>query len=204
MILQQSNGIIKLPSPQQEGSVSVESALAQRRSLREFERRELTLGEIGQILWAAQGITDYLEGRRTAPSAGALYPLEVYVANAQGVFHYRPINHLLIQTIGVDVRRQLRQTTPEQAWLEEAPCLFVITGIYERTTGKYGERGIRYVHLEAGHVAQNILLQAVALGLGGVTVAAFKQLPVAQILDLREREKVLYLIPVGQPQSSIN
>ena len=196
--------VLKLPSPQPEGSLSLESALAQRRSLREFDQRELTLGEIGQILWAAQGITDYLEGRRTAPSAGALYPLEVYLANSQGVFHYRPINHLLVQTMGADVRRQLRQTTPEQGWVEEAPCLFIITGIYERTTGKYGERGIRYVHLEAGHVAQNILLQAVALGLGGVTVAAFKQLPVAQILDLREREKVLYLIPVGQPQSSIN
>ncbi len=104
--------------------------------------------------------------------------------------------------MGADVRRQLRQTTPEQGWVEEAPCLFIITGIYERTTGKYGERGIRYVHLEAGHVAQNILLQAVALGLGGVTVAAFRQIPVTQILDLRQREKVLYLIPVGQPQSS--
>ncbi|MDJ0687064.1 MAG: SagB/ThcOx family dehydrogenase [Xenococcaceae cyanobacterium MO_188.B32] len=204
MILQQSNGLIKLPSPQLEGSLSLESALAQRRSLREFERRELTLAEIGQILWAAQGITDYLEGRRTAPSAGALYPLEVYLANSQGVFHYRPINHLLVQKIEADVRQQLRQTTPDQGWIEEAPCLFAIAGIYERTTGKYGNRGIRYVHLEAGHVAQNILLQAVALGLGGVTVAAFKQLPVAQILDLREREKVLYLIPVGQPQSSIN
>ena len=155
--------VLKLPSPQPEGSLSLESALAQRRSLREFDQRELTLGEIGQILWAAQGITDYLEGRRTAPSAGALYPLEVYLANSQGVFHYRPINHLLVQTMGADVRRQLRQTTPEQGWVEEAPCLFIITGIYERTTGKYGERGIRYVHLEAGHVAQNILLQAVAL-----------------------------------------
>ncbi len=110
--------VLKLPSPQPEGSLSLESALAQRRSLREFDQRELTLGEIGQILWAAQGITDYLEGRRTAPSAGALYPLEVYLANSQGVFHYRPINHLLVQTMGADVRRQLRQTTPEQGWVE--------------------------------------------------------------------------------------
>ena len=201
MILQESNGLIKLPSPQQKGSMSLESILAQRRSLREFERRELTLAEIGQILWAAQGITDSDEGLRTAPSAGTLYPLEVYVAISSGVFHYRPINHILVRNIWEDVRRQLRQTALDQGWVEAAPCVFVIVGIYERTTGKYGDRGIRYVHLEAGHVAQNILLQAVALGLGGVTVGAFRQRHVEQILDLREREKALYLIPVGQPQS---
>ncbi len=201
MILQESNGLIKLPSPQQKGSMSLESTLAQRRSLREFERRELTLAEIGQILWAAQGITDSDEGLRTAPSAGTLYPLEVYVAISSGVFHYRPINHILVRNIWEDVRRQLRQTALDQGWVEAAPCVFVITGIYERTTGKYGDRGMRYVHLEVGHVAQNILLQAVALGLGGVTVGAFRQRHLEQILDLREREKVLYLIPVGQPQS---
>ncbi len=201
MILQPRNGLIKLPDPQQEGSISLESALAQRRSLREFDRRELTLAEIGQILWAAQGITNSDEGLRTAPSAGALYPLEVYVATSSGVFHYRPINHILVRTILKGVRRQLRQATPGQGWVEEAPCVFVIAGIYERTTGKYSDRGIRYVHLEAGHVAQNILLQAVALGLGGVTVGAFRQGPVEKILDLRAREKALYLIPVGQPKS---
>ena len=201
MILQESNGLIKLPSPQQKGSMSLESTLAQRRSLREFDRRKLTRAEIGQILWAAQGITDSDEGLRTAPSAGALYPLEVYVATSSGVFHYRPINHILVRKIWEDVRRQLRQTAPDQGWIAEAPCVFAIAGIYERTTGKYRARGIRYVYLEAGHVAQNILLQAVALGLGGVTVGAFRQRPVEQILDLREREKALYLIPIGQPQS---
>jgi hypothetical protein len=101
--------------------MSLESALSQRRSLREFERRELTLAEIGQILWAAQGITNSDEGLRTAPSAGALYPLEVYVATSEGVFHYRPINHILVREIFEDVRRQLRQTTPDQGWVEEAP-----------------------------------------------------------------------------------
>ena len=201
MILQESNGLIKLPPSRQKGSMSLESTLAQRRSLREFERRELTWAEIGQILWAAQGITEKDEGLKTAPSAGALYPLEVYVAISSGVFHYRSINHSLVRKIWEDVRRQLRQTTPDQGWVEEAPCVFIITGIYERTTGKYGDRGIRYVHLEAGHVAQNILLQAVALGLGGVTVGAFRQGHLEQILDLREREKALYLIPVGHPQS---
>ncbi len=123
------------------------------------------------------------------------------MATSSGVFHYRPINHILVRAILEDVRRQLRQATPEQGWVEEAPCVFVIAGIYERTTGKYRDLRIRYVHLEAGHVAQNILLQAVALGLGGVTVGAFRQRPVEKILDLREREKALYLIPVGQPKS---
>ncbi|MGK7876367.1 MAG: SagB/ThcOx family dehydrogenase [Xenococcaceae cyanobacterium] len=194
------NKRIKLPSPNERGSVSLESALSQRRSVREFSERELTKEEIGQILWAAQGITNSLEGFRTAPSAGALYPLEVYVANKAGFFHYRPQDHTVVRKSHEDVRRQLRQAALDQMPVEEAPCVFVITGIYERTTGKYGERGIRYVHMEAGHVAQNMLLQAVSLGLSGVSVGAFSDREVAQILNLREREKPLYLIPVGQPR----
>jgi SagB-type dehydrogenase family enzyme len=190
-------GETNLPKPQIEGGVSLTSALAQRRSVREFSEKDLSLAEIGQILWAAQGINDSAEGLRTAPSAGALYPLQLYVAKKDGFFHYRPDDHTLAQKSHADVRRKLRRAALDQMYLEEAPCVFVVTCIYERTTGKYGERGIRYVHMEAGHAAQNILLQAVALGLGGVPVAAFHDREVANILQLETEEEPLYLIPVG-------
>jgi SagB-type dehydrogenase family enzyme len=191
---------IKLPKPQKGGGVSLTAVLAQRRSMREFSDRDLTLSEIGQILWAAQGITEPREGLRTAPSAGALYPLEVYVTKKDGVFRYRPEDHSLIPILHEDVRKKLRRAALDQMYVEKAPCVFVITAIYERTTGKYGERGMRYVHMEAGHAAQNLLLQAVALGLGGVPVGAFHDGDIAQILDLNAEERPLYLIPVGKPK----
>ncbi|MFQ5864347.1 MAG: SagB/ThcOx family dehydrogenase [bacterium] len=191
---------IKLPEQKTQGGASLTLALAQRRSVREFSDRDLTLAEIGQILWAAQAITDSIEGFRTAPSAGALYPLEIYVVNKDGQFHYRPKDHTLVQNGNEDVRQKLTRAALDQMFVEEAPCVFVITAIYERTIGKYGERGVRYVHMEAGHLAQNILLQAVALGLGGVPVGAFYDREVAQILKLNEMEKPLYLIPVGEPR----
>ncbi|MFQ5823032.1 MAG: SagB/ThcOx family dehydrogenase [bacterium] len=192
--------VIKLPKPNTEGGSSFTSALAQRRSVRGFSKKDLTLAEVGQLLWAAQGITDLAEGFRTAPSAGALYPLEVYVAKYDGLFHYRPNGHTLVQKSDEDVRRKLRKTAIDQMFVEEAPCVFIITGIYERTTRKYGERGVRYLHMEAGHVAQNILLQAVALGFGGVPVGAFHDREISEILNLNEKERSLYLIPIGVPK----
>ncbi len=176
--------------------------MVHRRSVREFRERELTLEEIGQLLWAAQGITHPREGLRTAPSAGALYPLEVYVANGDGVFHYLPQENTLVQQVAEDVRCQLRAAAGEQESLKEAPCVFVITGVEGRITIKYGQRGIRYEEMEAGHSTQNLLLQAVALRLAGVPIGAFSDREVAQILRLRKGERPLYLIPVGQPRNS--
>ncbi|MFQ5753707.1 MAG: SagB/ThcOx family dehydrogenase [bacterium] len=189
---------IKLPEPQTQGGETLAVVLAQRRSVREFSDEALTIAEIGQILWAAQGISNQEEGLRTAPSAGALYPLEIYVVKNDGVFHYCPQDHTLVQINSMDLRRNLRQAALDQMSVEEAPVVFVITAIYERTTNKYGERGIRYVHLDAGHAAQNILLQAEALHLRGVPVGAFHDRHIAQVLKLNEREKPLYLIPVGK------
>ena len=196
-----SHEMVQLPPPLKEGRIALEEALAHRRSVREFRPMELTPEEIGQLLWAAQGITHPTEGLRTAPSAGALYPLEVYVANRNGIFHYRPQDHTLVHKGSEDVRLQLRAAALEQESVEKAPCVFAITGIEGRTTLKYGRRGIRYGELEAGHATQNLLLQAVALGLAGVPIGAFSDREVARILKLTEGERPLYLIPVGQPRN---
>jgi SagB-type dehydrogenase family enzyme len=199
LLCAQMQKVIKLPEPKRQDGVPLTEALAQRRSVREFSARELSLEEISQILWAAQGISESAEGFRTAPSAGALYPLEIYVAKKDGLYQYRPKKHALARKRDEDVRRELRKAALDQMYVEEAPCVFIITAVYERTTRKYGDRGIQYVHMEVGHAGQNILLQATALGLGGVPVGAFHDREVAKILQLEEEEKPLYLIPVGHP-----
>jgi SagB-type dehydrogenase family enzyme len=191
--------VTPLPAPELEGSISVEAALATRRSVREFDTRPLTEAELGQLLWAAQGITGE-RGYRTAPSAGALYPLEVYVATGTGLFHYEVEPHALNVVSREDVRPALQQAALGQAAVGRAPAVFVIAAVYERTAVKYGaERSPRYVHLEAGHVAQNLLLQAVGLGLGAVPIGAFDDAGIQQAMGLPAEQQPLYLIPVGEP-----
>lgn len=191
-----------LPEPKYDSEISLEKSLHQRRSVRSYTGETLTLGEISQLLWAAQGITD-TGGRRTAPSAGALYPLEVYVVAGDvqdmppGVYHYEPEEHRLIKTMHGDLRDGLCDAALRQESVTEGAAAFVFTGVYERTTGKYGDRGIRYVHMEAGHAAQNLCLQANALGLGAVTIGAFHDEQVIDLLNLEEEERPLYIIPVG-------
>lgn len=192
-----SEAEIALPPPHTESDFSVEEALAQRRSIRQFTREELTVQEIGQLSWAAQGITKPETGFRTAPSAGATYPLELYLFTEDGVFHYVPDGHKLVGVSGTDERRALAAAALGQPWVAEAPLDFVITAVCERTSGKYGDRAERYVHMEAGHVAENIHLQAVALGLGSVPVGAFRDAEVGALLDLPSGESPLYIIPVG-------
>ncbi len=191
---------IDLPPPRQDGKLSLEETLAARRSVRDFEHTPLSWQETGQLLWAAQGITrDW--GARTAPSAGALYPLELYVVTAEGLHHYRPQGHQKITiSAATDLRQKLWKPGLKQDSIRQAPAVFVITALYERTAIKYGDRAERYVHLEAGHAAQNLLLQAVALDLGGVPIGAFYDEQVQKVLGLPEEEKILYLIPVGHPR----
>ncbi len=186
-----------LPAARTAGTVSVEAALAARRSLRAFAPGALTPAEIGQLLWAAQGVTDGGR-RRTAPSAGALYPLEIYVATKAGLHHYEPTRHRLVTKSTADVRRGIQAAALGQEALGAAEALFIVTGVEARTARKYGERAERYVWMEAGHAAQNLLLQATALGLGGVTIGAFHDDRVARVLSLPEGEAPLYLIPVGR------
>ncbi|NIM04659.1 MAG: SagB/ThcOx family dehydrogenase [Armatimonadetes bacterium] len=175
----------------------VEEALARRRSVRRFTATKLSLEQVGQLAWAAQGITHQTRGFRTAPSAGALYPLEIYVVKQDGIFHYMPQGHRMLQISQEDVRRPLAQAALGQAFIAEAPVDFVISAVYERTRSKYGNRAERYVHIEAGHAGQNIHLQAVALGLGSVPVGAFDDRAVSKALGLPPNERPLYIIPVG-------
>lgn len=203
---QRMSDILDLPKPRIDGSVSVESALAQRRSVREFDNTPLALAGLGQILWAAQGLTD-ARGYRTAPSAGALYPLEVYVAAGNvvdlpaGIYRYLPREHRLATVTAGDHRADLAAAAVSQHWVADAPAVLVIAAVYERTTGKYGQRGIRYAHMEVGHAAQNVYLQAVALDLGTTFVGAFSDDQVSQVLSLPEDEQPLGIMPVGRPRS---
>jgi len=188
-----------LPEPRLMGEISLEEALTQRRSVRSLTDEELTLEEISQLLWAAQGLTaDW--GGRTAPSAGALYPLEVYVATADGLYHYVAQRHKVIIESQDDLRPKLWEAGLKQDAIREAPAVFVITAIYERTAQKYGGRAERYVKLEAGHACQNILLQAVALDLGAVPIGAFYDDQVQATLSLPPDHEPLYIIPVGHPR----
>jgi SagB-type dehydrogenase family enzyme len=192
--------ILELPAPELEGRMSLEQALAVRRSVREFTRQTLTERELSQLLWAAQGITR-ADGLRTAPSAGALYPLEVWVATASGFYHYEPHKHRLTQHLERDLRPEIYRAALMQEAILQAPAVFVIAAVHQRTAQKYGEqRTPRYVPMEVGHSAQNLLLEAVALGLGGVVIGAFNDGEVERVLSLPAEQKPLYLIPVGHPR----
>jgi len=188
-----------LPQPRLQGEVSLEETLTRRRSVRSFTEEELTLEEISQLLWAAQGLTAAWGGR-TAPSAGALYPLEVYVATPNGFYHYVPQGRKVIIQSQDDLRLKIWEVALKQDAIREAAAVFVITAVYERTAKKYGARAERYVKLEAGHACQNILLQAVALNLGAVPIGAFYDDQVQAVLSLPTDHEPLYLIPVGRPR----
>jgi SagB-type dehydrogenase family enzyme len=182
----------------------VEEALGSRRSLRSFAGAPLTLLEVSQLLWAAQGITS-ADGGRTAPSAGALYPLELYLvagdvtALPRGTYHYRPRQHdLVCVDSGEDRRSALAAAALGQRWVAAGAAVLVISAVYERTTTKYGERGDRYVHMEVGHVAQNVYLQAAALRIGTVFVGAFRDNAVSQALGLPATARPLGLMPLGR------
>jgi SagB-type dehydrogenase family enzyme len=194
--------MIALPALSLVGGLSLEEALVQRRSTREFEAAPLTREELGQLLWAAQGIT-HERGFRTAPSAGALYPLEIYAATEEAVLHYVPHGHIVeVASLG-DARTALYEVALRQEAVRHAPAVIIVTAAYKRTAAKYGTaRSPRYVQLEAGHAAQNLLLQAVALGLGAVPIGAFDDTGVQRVLGLPSDHEPLYLIPVGNPKGA--
>jgi len=190
---------IILPQPETSGSISIEETLLERRSVRNYTGEALSIEEISQLLWAAQGITDS-RGFRTAPSAGALYPLNTYITKNDGTFAYDPLSHELIKLSDNDLRRSLYAAGLYQESIADAPVVFIITAVFKRTTGKYGDRGIQYVYIEAGHAAQNLLLQATALGLGGVTIGAFIDEQVSEIMKLSSEETPIYILPIGHPE----
>ena len=194
---------IQLPEPRYDGDVSVEHALRMRRSVRSYKDDPLNLSEISQILWSAQGITSRRRFR-TTPSAGALYPLELYViagnvkSLSPALYKYKPHNHTLGKTVAGDMRSELSWAALNQRAIEKAPAVLLFCAVYERTTGKYGRRGIRYVHMEVGHAAQNACLQAIALGLKTAVIGAFRDVEVKNIAKLADEEHPLYFLPVGR------
>ena len=194
---------VRLPTPRQDGEVSLEHAVGTRRSIRELAPGALTLAEVGQLLWAAQGITDSV-GLRTAPSAGALYPLEVCLAAGEvsaltpGLYRYDPNRHILAKTEDGDRRIELANAALGQAWIAAAAAILVLAAVYRRTTDKYGARGERYVHIEIGHAAQNVYLQALALGLGTTEVGAFDDRAVKAVLGLVGDQDPLAIMPIGR------
>lgn len=194
---------ITLPAPRQESDFSLERALSERRSIREFGAAALTKEEVSQLLWAAQGVTNR-DGLRTAPSAGALYPLELYLAagNIQnlepGVYKYIPAGHMLMKIMAGDPRRKLADASLGQDSVATAAAVLVFAAVERRTTRKYGHRGVRYIHIEVGHAAQNVFLEATALGLGAVVVGAFDDDRLRETLNLPEGESPFYLMPLGR------
>jgi len=193
---------IYLPSPNQKGEVSLEEAIAKRRSVRRFTPEPISQLQLSQILWAAQGISDTRGRYRTAPSAGATYPLEIFVVCGRncverigdGIYHYHIAHHSLTLHHKGDVRLELAE-----AAIYQAPIDIVICALYERTTQRYGNRGERYVHIEVGHAGQNIYLQATALGLATVAIGAFHGREVSEVLRLEEQIRPLYIMPLGRP-----
>jgi SagB-type dehydrogenase family enzyme len=196
-------GLVVLPAPDFEGQIALGKALSARRSLREFKAGAVSLAEVSQLLWAAQGVTSD-KGHRTTPSAGALYPLELYLLAGnvegleQGVYHYQPKEHAILRIAKDDLRLELAKAAISQDWMAHAPLILVITAIYERTNAKYGDRTIRYVNMEVGAASQNVALQGEALGLGTVMVGAFYEMKVQSLLELPEDMIPLCLLPVGK------
>jgi SagB-type dehydrogenase family enzyme len=197
---------IRLPAPNAKGATSLEETLLKRRSVRAYSQEPLTIEEVSQLLWAAQGITEGTQGLRTAPSAGALYPLEIYVIAgsisglAKGIYKYRPQEHGLVKVADSDARRELSRAALEQESVRDAPAVLVFSAVIERTAIKYRTRAARYVYMEAGHAAQNVFLQAAALNLGTVTVGAFYDEDVKKVIGMDARESALYIMPVGRPK----
>jgi len=191
----------KLPEPSRAGPVSVEQALEQRRSVRAFSDSGLTLAEAGQLLWAAQGVTGE-RGRRTAPSAGATYPLEVYLVAGKveglepGIYHYLPGEHGLELVATGDRREDLAAACLGQQSVARAAVSLVFGAEFGRTAKRYGKRAERYVYLEAGHAAENVCLESVALGLGTVCVGAFEDSAVKKVAGMNEAP--VYVLPVGR------
>jgi len=194
---------VSLPEPRSDGAISLEKALHQRKSKRSFSAEPLTLNEVSQLLWAAQGVNRPNE-KRTAPSAGALYPLELYLVAGnvegleQGVYKYQSRRNALQLIAKGDFRADLATAALRQDCVKAGAAVLVIAAVYERTTRKYGERGLRYVHMEVGHVAQNIYLQSASANLSTVFVGAFRDDKVKKLLNLPFSEQPLGLMPVGR------
>ena len=206
MVQEAGERIVSLPEPRLQGALSLEGALRARKSEREYSKEPLSLADVAQLLWAAQGLTHSRGGydMRTAPSAGALYPIELHLVAVRvdgleaGHYRYRIGEHQLTQVSGEDRRRALMAAAYDQDCVGGAAAVVVVTGVVARTAAKYGQRAERYVQQEVGAVAEHVLLQATALGLGSVYVGAFNDRRVGEVLRLAEGEAAYAMLPVGR------
>lgn len=202
---QHKGGGMKLPQPKMEGTISVEQAILQRRTVRAFSPQILQQDQLSQLLWSAQGLTGKRRFKRAAPSAGALYPMDVYAVVGKngvtdleaGVYRYKPRPHGLSLITRADLRDHVAQAAISQLWMAKAPVNLVVTAEYSRATGKYGNRGVRYALIEAGHIGQNLFLQAEALGLKAGIVGAFRDKELSGILQLPHSHEPLLIMPIG-------
>jgi SagB-type dehydrogenase family enzyme len=196
----------RLPPPDRKGSLSLETAIDRRESIRLFSSRPLSQSQLSQMLWAAQG-TSGISRNRTVPSAGATYPLEIFIVCGEngvqgfdgGIYRYDMDNHSLSLHYPGEIKLELARAALGQKYIHEAPVNIVICAVYERTARRYGNRAERYVHMEIGHAGQNIYLQATALGLGTVAIGAFNDEAVREALQLDKQIRPLYIMPVGKP-----
>ena len=202
-----------LPVPKTDGHTSVEKALTNRRSHRDFQNKALSPDQLAQLLWAAYGISSpkpehsaSRSGLRTAPSAGARYPLEIYaiIGNVEGmepgVYRYIAEDHKIVCTVDKDIRNELCEAALGQSMLKTAPASIFYGAVFDRMTARYGERGQRYVYMDLGHSAQNIYLQAESLQLGTCAIGAFRDSIIKQVLQLPANEEPLYIMPIGYYQ----
>jgi SagB-type dehydrogenase family enzyme len=195
---------IKLPPPAKQGGMALTMALEARRTVRGFASRPLDLAQISQLLWSADGLSDP-RGHRTSPSAGATYPLDLYLVVGErgvqdlpaGVYRYLVAEHGLRLLAPGDSQAAVVRACLHQTWMAEAPVMMVIAGEYRRCTNRYGERGLRYTHMESGNVSQNLFLAAAALGLGAGIVGAFEDKALARVLNLPPGQEPLLVMPVG-------
>lgn len=189
---------MKLKEPNFKGEKSIEQCIYERKSVRKFKEKKVELDKLSQLLWVAQAIKN---SNRTVPSAGATYPLEIYVAiRDEGFFHYDYKNRELNQILEKDISYDLAVAALNQMFINQAPLNIIICADFSRTTSRYGERGVRYVYIEVGHCAQNIHLEAVSLGLSSVPIGAFEDKGVKNVLELSKEIEPIYIIPIGYPK----
>lgn len=200
---------MNLPHTDHAGSLPVEAVIKRRRTVRSFSSRPVSQNDLSQLVYAAQGITDGPGFKRAAPSAGALYPLDIYAVVGEkgvegleaGVCRYIPSNHRIEHVSAGDRREALARASLHQMWMADPPLSLVITAEYSRICAKYGDRGVRYAMIEAGHAGQNIFLQAEALGLKAGIVGAFKDTDVIEVLGIPKQHEPLLIMPVGYHRS---
>jgi SagB-type dehydrogenase family enzyme len=190
---------IQLPAPTISGTVNLEEAIGKRRSVRQFADKPINFVQMGQLAWAGQGVTDKESNLRAAPSAGALYPIDLYFVTYDGTFVYHPENHSLVQTQQGDNRKKLSAAADNQQAVAEASCDIVIAGSVKKLSAKYGSKASRFMLLEAGHISENILLEAAAMGLASLPVGDFEIKNVARACELTSDQEPLLIVSIGFP-----